>query len=292
MNPEPIRNNTGGIDSRTAPGGGPAAAFKAFHRSLLLLQNPKLALPLFLYFLLKLGILALYISNTSLNLSPVWAFFIRGLTPENINHYPIHPIMMQTILGRLDILMDIFVFVIFQGVTIILVSAAFARRSVSLREGFKTTTTRYFHLVIAAIAASVIMLVFVNAPAIIAEQTGRHAGTGITAAGTIIGLVIQALLLFTAPFILLERIAGFRAIGRSIRFAGRSIGTSVLLVIVPFILTLPTMLLMLRADMIAFRISPDFLIYIQVAGEIMQLFASYLVIGGATIYFISKGKTQ
>lgn len=292
MNSEPARNKTAGIDSRTAPEGAAAAAFKAFHRSLLLLQNPKLALPLFLYFLLKLGILALYIANTSLNLSPVWAFFIRGLTPENINHYPIHPIMMQTILGRLDILMDIFVFVIFQGATIVLVSAAFTRRNVSLREGFKTTVARYIHLVIAAIASSVIMLVIVNAPAIIAEQTGRQAGAGITAAGTILGLMIQALLLFTVPFILLGRITGLRAIGRSIQFAGRSIGSSMLLVTAPFILTLPTMLLMLRADMIAFRISPDFLINIQVAGEIMQLFASYLVIGGATIYFISKGKTQ
>ena len=292
MNTEQEKNKTTGTDSRSVLGSGPRAAFKAFHRSLLLLQNPILALPLFLYFLLKLGILALYIANTSLNLSPVWAFFIRGLTSEHLKHYPLHPIMMQTILGRLDIILDILVYVIFQGVTIALVAAALTRQHISLRDGFRTTFSRYFHLVIAAIATSVIMLVLINAPAMIVEQMGGRAGAGITTAGTIIGLIIQALFLYIAPFILLGRFSAFGAIGRSIRFAFRSIGTSMFLAIVPFILTLPTMLLTLRADVIAFRMSPDFLVHIQVAGEIMHFIANYLVIGGATVYFISKGRMQ
>jgi hypothetical protein len=49
------------------------------------------------------------------------------------------------------------------------------------------------------------------------------------------------------------------------------------------------MLLELNLELIAFRISPDFIIHILVIEEVMHLIASYLIVGGAALVFMRKG---
>jgi hypothetical protein len=106
------------------------------------------------------------------------------------------------------------------------------------------------------------------------------------AASTLICVVLQAFLLYAIPFVLLEGRAAPDALRRSFGFAGRHFVESFLLVLVPFILTVPTMLLSMNPEAIAFQISPEFLIHVQIAGEAIQFVATYLLMGGLTIFFV------
>ena len=102
---------------------------------------------------------------------------------------------------------------------------------------------------------------------------------------TLVGLVLETFFLYAIPFILIERRTALAAIRRSFAFAGRHFIESFLLVLVPFLLTVPTLLLSVNPRTIALQISPEFLVQVQVAGEVMQFIATYLLMGGLTIYF-------
>jgi len=110
--------------------------------------------------------------------------------------------------------------------------------------------------------------------------------TLIAGSGIIAGLIIQALFLYAVPFALLSDKKFAAAVGESMRMVWRSPAESFLLVLFPFILTLPMMFLSFKAEMIALRLSPDIMIHIYLASEVMKIISSFLITAGATILFI------
>jgi membrane-anchored glycerophosphoryl diester phosphodiesterase (GDPDase) len=139
---------------------------------------------------------------------------------------------------------------------------------------------------------SIALFVCLNVPRLLATHLGGVARLGITGVALILGLLVQAFFLYAIPLVVLERYSAPKAIAASVRITRRSAFTTFLLVAVPFILTVPTLLLGFRAELLAFRISPDFLLINQIAGEIMQLIATYLIVGGATIALIHRLQTD
>ncbi|MCK4237107.1 MAG: hypothetical protein KAX38_08290 [Candidatus Krumholzibacteria bacterium] len=262
------------------------SVLRAFSSALSLLQNGKLAVPLIIYFILRLAILKLYLSGIAEPWSSFWALFMRGLTSDQLSRCPAHLVLMPAILGRFDMVLGVFVQVIFDGATILLVASAFRKTLPSLKAGFSGAVKKYPHLVGVMLLASLGILIGTNLPGIIAGHLSWSSRFGITAAAALLGLVVQALFVYALPLVLLDRHRTIRGVGESFKIALHSIIKTFLLVALPFILTLPTMLLESKAEMIALRLSPDFMIYIHVAGEIMQVISTYLVMGGATIIFL------
>ena len=267
-------------------GGGTGNVFNIFAEALSLLRNGWLAVPLILYFALRLAIIFLYLASVTEPLSSFWALLVGGLSGEELSHYPAHLILMPVILSRFDMALDILVSVLFQGATISLIAAAYRRRPVSLAAGFSEASRDYRHLIVVMFAVSIALFVCLNVPRLLTTGLGGAMRLGITGLALLFGLIMQALFLYAIPLVVLERRSAPRAIAASARFTRRNAFTTFLLVAAPFVLTVPTLLLGFRAEMIAFRISPDFLLINQIAGEIMQLIATYLVIGGATIALI------
>lgn len=267
-------------------GGGRMNVFGVFAEALSQLHHGRLAVPLLLYFALRIAIVSLYLASVTEPLSSFWALLVGGFSGEDLSHYPAHLILMPAILGRFDIALDILVSVLFQGATIALVAAAYRRRPVSLAVGFSEASRGYRHMIMVMLVISIALFVCLNVPRLLTTHLGGAARLGATGLALLLGLFAQALFLYAIPLVVLERHSAPRAIAASVRFARRNTFMTFLLVAVPFILTVPTLLLGFRAEMIAFRISPDFLLINQIAGEIMQLVATYLIIGGATIILI------
>ncbi len=261
---------------------------RIFATALSLLQNGRLAVPLLLYFALRIAVIFLYLSSVNEPLSSFWALFVGGYSGEDVSHYPVHMILMPTILSRLDIVLDIFASVLFQGATIVLVAAAFRKRKISVGGGFTRAARGYPHMVAVMLVVSIALLLCVNAPRVLNPALRGAAYYGVYALVLLVGLCVQALFLYAIPFILLEGRRAPGAIASSMRSATRSAVTTFLIVAVPFVFTIPTLLLGLKAEMIAYRISPDFLLINQIAGEIIYLIATYAIVGGATITLISR----
>jgi hypothetical protein len=267
-----------------------ARVFRIFGAVLSYLKHGKPALPLFLYFLLQLSLIFLY-AGSGAKAAGFWALFRPGMDPEAIKHYPEHLFLMGSILGALDIPLEIFALVLAQGATVLLVAAAARRASMGVRESLGAAGRRYLHLVIAAAAAAVAMFAGFRYPmALIDGIAGVPRGLG-AGASVLICVVLQAFLLYAIPFILIEGRSAPDAIRRSFGFAGRHFVESFLFALVPFLLTVPTLLLSLNPQAIAFQISPEFLVHLQIAGEAIQLIATYLLVGGLTIFFVETRNT-
>jgi hypothetical protein len=264
--------------------------FRIFGTDLSYLRHGRLAIPLLLYFILQLSLISLYVWSGA-KAAGLWTLLMPGMDSEIITHYPEHLFFMGAILGRLDIALGIFVLVLAQGATVLLVAAAAKRERISVRESLGAAGHRYVHLVIAAAAASVAMFAAFRYPMeLIDGIAGVPRGLG-AGAGVFICVVLQAFLLYAIPFILIEGRSAPDAIRRSFGFAGRHFVESFLFALVPFLLTVPTLLLSLNPQGIAFQISPDFLVHVQIAGEAIQLIATYLLVGGLTIFFVETRST-
>ncbi|UCF04178.1 MAG: hypothetical protein JSV33_09505 [bacterium] len=267
--------------------------WKSFTTSLSLLENARLAFPLLMYFVIKLCIALLYLVSVREPLSSFWAIFLPGTSGEVVSHYPEHLLLMQVILRRLDIFLEIFVHVLFQAVTIALVAAALAGERKTLGSGFRLSASRYPHLIGTVFLSSVSIQVCVLAPDLLLRHLlGPGSGEIATAGAIILGLFAQAFFLYSIPAIIVTRDGLFRAIRKSFSLTGRTLLYTYLLVGIPFILTVPTLLLSFKTRLIAFRLSPEVLIYVLLASELMQLIATYLIVSASTVTYIRRSETE
>lgn len=269
------------------PGG--RSAWRAFSTSFYLLNRGVLALPLLIYFALKLAIVFLYLAKAGEPWSSFWAFFLPGVGAEATSHYPSHLILMPAVLRRLDIPLDVLVHIVFQGATVLLVSAAYSRKNLSLGGSFGGALGNYTRLVGVTLLASVVILLITSIPTgFFGLASEAPPGRAATALSMLLGLTAQAFFLYSMPFVLLGGRSVPDAVRRSFAMAGRHFIHTFILAAVPFALTVPTLLLGFKAVAISFRLSPEFLVHVQIAGEVMQLVATYILTASLTVAFIWK----
>ena len=257
-----------------------------FVSSLSALKAPVVALPSIIYFILHLSIMFVYLNLQIEAFQSFWALFVGRINPEIFTHYPHHIILMQSVLGRFDIFLDIFIHIIIQGATVIMVGTFLTGGNPSAFRSFSLTLSRYGHLLAVSIISSGAIFLTINISEMVASYL--NPGVRLIAAGisVIIALMIQAVFVYTTPFILLESEDAFSSIRRSYRLALSFAPLTSLLVIIPFVLTLPSVLLDIKAEMIAFRLSPDFIIYNHAMGELLQTIATYLITAGSAVIVI------
>lgn len=274
------------------PAGAGMSIVRAFSTALSLLSHGKLIVPLLIYFALKILLVILYTISISEPWSSLWAFLLRGVTGNQLSHYPTHLLLMPLALGRLDMILQILLNVIFQGATILLVTSAFKQKQISLKDSFGSSARRYVHLVCVSLITSIVILLCVNFPNAVINRLVDSPRMVIIAAAMLLGLVIQAFFIYAMPLVILEHHSAIQAIGNSFRMARRFFGQTFLIAATPFVLMLPTTLLSFKAQVISLRLSPEFMIHIQTADEVMQLIATYLFIGGLTINFIRRRRNS
>ncbi len=263
-----------------------ARVLKAFGAAIGLLRHGFVAGPLALYFLLKLSLIVLYAYGRSGPADAFWKILLPGSSAEALSHYPDRLIVMPIVLGRLDIPLEI-----------LALSSCRPRPFSSSRSrdgrtprragGRLTARARYFHLAAATGIASAALFAAFRYPASLLARLPGIPDAGRLAIGIALSIAVQALFLYAIPFIVLEGRSAIDATRRSAGFAARHFAESITLVAVPFVVALPTMLLTLDPRTIAFRISPEFLVHVRIAGELVEFASGYLLVGGLTIYFLA-----
>jgi len=263
-------------------------AFRAFFTSLTLVQNVKVIIPTLVYMFLQLAIMTLYLLSIERPWTSFWALFAGGVAAGDLAHFPRHLLLMQQVLGRVDMLVDTFVHVVFQAATVSLVSAAFRKKTVSLSASMKESCGRYFKLVFVSLLSAVLVYSAINLARHLSGNMDGIVRAGVAASGVLAGLVVQVFFLFSIPIIMHANPPVARIVPDSLRMALKLPLASAFIVAVSFVITLPTTFLSLKAGMIALQLSPDFMIHSHIASMIMELTAAYLLTAGATIIFIHK----
>lgn len=262
------------------------SSLRCFGTSISLLANGRVIVPFLIYFIIKVLIVLFYAHVISDPFISFWALFVNNMSGADLSHYPEHIIMMQKILERFDIVLELFLNPIFLGATIFIVASAFTRTSFTIRKGLSKASGEYAHLVITAIIASALMLTSINLPDLIFGHPGGLFVAITPATGSVLGLIVQALLLYAFPLIILRGENALSAMRGSFRLSKIFLVRSIILVTIPFILTIPTLFLQFNAEIIAIRLSPEFIIYLQITKEVIQLISNYLLFAGATVMFI------
>jgi hypothetical protein len=265
-----------------------SSAFQAFHASLTLLVDPRIAVPYLTYFLIQMLLLAAYLAGNTGPPARLWALTVGGITPETLGHYPAHLLLLQPVLGRIEIVLEIFLKSIFHGATVYLVTSAMRRRKPALGKAFSRAGRRYPHLLGVSLVSSlaVYAVVFLGARLSFGvEGPARYAFLG---GGIAMGLVVQSLFVYAIPLIMIDRSPAGPALAAGISLSLRTFTKTLLIVFIPFLLTVPTILLDLKAEMIALQLSPDFMIHNHIASRVMELVSIYLITAAATVIFLAR----
>jgi hypothetical protein len=259
----------------------------AVYRAIQQIQNAKVILPLLLYFIFKLALLFLYAQSGSLN--AFWALMLWGEASESLGHYPQHLLLLPHVMSRLDMVLDVFVYVIAHGATVLLVAAFYRGERPSIGYGFSRSMKRYGHLVCVMIVATAAIAAAARLPSLPSRfgwiPYNRYIITG---GGVALGLATQAFLLYAVPSVLLKRRSAIGAVKESLQLSGRRYILAATLAVVPFVITLPTFLLGFNVQTIALRLFPELLIHIQIMSEVMHLIASYILAGSIAVQFIEE----
>ncbi len=277
-----------GIPPGLSPAGSARSMLRAFMTSLILLRDPRLIVPALISFVLQIAAMPLYIYSPGEPWLPLWALLAGGHAGTALGHYPQHLLLMPHVLGRFDIIMDIFVHSIFQGATVLMVASAFRKEDFGLGPSLFSPFRRYAHLLGVAAISSASVFAVINISEEAATSLQGTASTAVSFAGVAAGLVIQALFLYAVPLIMLDRKSFGGMLAEDLRLFARAPLLSFFIVAVPFILTLPTMLLSIKADVIAIRLEPSFMIHIQAASSFMEMISTYLISAGAAIIYIRR----
>jgi hypothetical protein len=282
-----IQNNPDSEERFNFPAGLRSAS-RAFFTSVTLLQDIRVILPVIFYLLLQILLVAAYVSSRIEPWTTFWAFFARGISSEVLGHFPGHLILMQPILGRVEILFDSFIHIVFQAATVSLIAAAFRKKKVSLGAGFRLAGSRYFKLVGISVISSGAVFAAVNIARLLSSRFDGLARLAISGSGVVVALLVQVFFLYAITLIIYQDRPFWKVIPGSARFALKFPIPSLLIVLIPFIVTLPTTFLSLKSEMIALQLSPDFMIHSRIASLVMESIATYLITAGAVIFYIHK----
>lgn len=253
--------------------------WRAFSEAFSALGHGVVWVPLAVYFLIKISLIPLYMETIRGPLAGAWTVALDPDMQAAVGHYPWNFVLMPVILGRLDLVLDVLLHVVFQGVTLLLFISVLMERDPSLRKALRKAAGRYLSLLIAALVTSLALFLWF-------KVTGMTRGFGmglpraVEIAGTAaVGIALQALFVYAIPFILVEGESPFRAILRSTKTALRTFDRSYLLVFIPFLLTVPMTALALKSRSLAEHLTPEVLVPVQV-GQDVGIFLSTLILLG------------
>lgn len=264
------------------------SAFEAFSESLMIAADARVPAPYISYLVFQLLLIAGYMASTSPPWTSIWAWPVPGIDGEALSHYPAHLILMQPVLGRVELILDIFLRILFHGATVYLVAAGFHNRKPSIGSAFRAAGRTYRRLLAVSLLSSATIYALIAAGRVLSGGATGPWRTALLLAGMGAGLIVQALLIYVTPAIVLSGKSLAEGLASGISLSLKTLTRSLVVVLVPFILTVPTTFLSLKTDIIALRLSPDFTIHIQVASRVMELVSTYLVTAAATVLYVSR----
>ncbi len=265
-----------------------SSAFRAFHASLTLLIDPRVAAPYLIYFVFQMLLLATYLAGNSGPLARLWALPVGGVSPETLGHYPAHLLLLQPILGRVEMILEIFLRSVFHGATVYLVARAMRHGKPSLPRAFSAAGRRYPHLLGISVISSATVYAAVYIGVWLSSDMEGPAMYAVLGGGIAAGLIIQSLFVYAIPYVMINGSSAPAAMASGISLSLRTFTKTLFVVAVPFMLTVPMILLDMKAEMIALQLSPDFMIHNHVASRVMELVSTYLITASATVIFLAR----
>ncbi len=224
---------------------------------------------------------------------PVVSWFMvplmRWRFGESVLHYPNNFLVLRAGLGEIDPFLAVFLGAVTTATAVVLFGTFYQRRRVGFGEAWRTASSRYWSLVLAAvIAVGLAQIVTRTSYAFFGYLADESPGTFRLVRGStiLVVLVVQALLIYTTPYIVLAGKSVRAAIGGSLGLFGRTPITTFMLVAVPAALEILPLWFWRQSASIAHTFSPELVPLLMVVWIAVLFFAVYAALGGVTRLFL------
>ena len=251
------------------------------------MNRPLVWIPLLMYMAIKLAVLALYVLTAGGGAARVWSIFVGGEAGATLLRYPNMFYLLPTVVGRIDLGMEALVGVVFQAAVMLLFLQAMRNQPLSLSRAFAGARARYVQIVLVTICASVTLYAWFWL------QHWAYANVPIPRVLIIGGfffggLCVQGLFVFALPIALLNGQSVPAALIGGMKAAIVKPMRAILLVAIPFAVTLPAIFVGDKTVFLVERLSPEIVIWIQVLQELMHWPAMVLLMGGLAALFARR----
>lgn len=213
---------------------------------------------------------------------------LRALGGGAVLHYPAFYMALPTLFSRGSLILDLFLGSWLFGAAFLFFWQA-DRPTEPERGGFAKATKAWWKLVGARlpVAAGLVLIVFVLPGVLVGSQETMGATQiRLFRYGTILlGSVIEALFLYAALAILVERRSIFGAIQRSFHVARQIPLATLCAVLIPNLVQIPIAYVLRHSQTIVFRLSPEMVAWALALGVIGYTVATFYIVGAGTRLF-------
>lgn len=261
---------------------------KGMTESRLMFRSPSAFLPFVIY----AALLCLVLFAMAFFLVPPMSAFmvpvIELLGGDRALHYPMHLVMLPDMYHLIYLPLTALVgFALFGW-------AVFRMGDTFQQEGSPMDARRpYASAIPAMLVIGVVYVAAATAPAMGAAWLGAGMQSPqvvmlLTLSGLVVSVALQSLLVYAPMFVRTESRGAFAALGRSIRFAGRRMVQTAMILLTAVLAHQPIDYLLRQPDKVALKFRPELIIYLLVAGIVVELFTTYLLFSATTGMALSR----
>lgn len=225
---------------------------------------------------------------------------VRKFFGENYLHYPVNLLILPQFFYYAQVLIFIFLSVFLWSISINMFKNFKARLPVKTNALVRNAVERYFSLFFYGVFFMTAMLilkeldgfVFVKAAHLLENRAQllvfKLAPVATAILMFITQAVLQVFLVFTVPMIVFQRKTFFRALGGSMYLGAANFGTVFKLILLPFMIYLPSVLLKTALPALIDKAFPEISILIAVLGSVTAIFADSFILISASEFLGDK----
>lgn|GEM_PF-5342836 len=243
-------------------------------------------LPFVAFAAVQIGMILLLAEFTAPGIHWISVPLVRVLGGEHALHYPMHLVALPGMYEPLYLALLAVVGIPLYAAGVRQAAVTFQGRDTrsSLRPSWIALVTVGVVYVVAAVAGPTLS-------AVLAGHTGEGAASaGIRAMGVVLGIVGQALFVYSPVAIALSAQSATGALRQSLRWFSTYPGPTLILLAVVALINLPGTLLLEHADRIVLKFSPELVIYIMLAGVVVEAISAFVLF--TSIAGLAVGRKQ
>ncbi len=213
--------------------------------------------------------------------SYILAPVIRTFWTEQYLHYPYNFLLLPKLFGHVHFLISTVIGVFIGGLIIKKIEADQLGQNVSTLMAAGSIFKKYFSLVIAWLLMYGVFVVSLKGLLYILPKTFLIQLSG----GFILGLLVQSILTFIFPVLVLVNGGFFRSIGTALRYGLRNIGMMSVVLAIPMLLALGLSVLKLYTPTFI-KFYPELVLWVLAGGIVITLIVDMFITSASTLVFL------
>ncbi|MCP4633517.1 MAG: hypothetical protein GY855_11370 [candidate division Zixibacteria bacterium] len=256
--------------------------------------RPAVVFPLFLFFLIELGILWILTNFYKAPLDNIMVPLLTRFFGENITHYPTLYYMVSSVFGYASLPLTFIFGTLLMGMSVFLFASFFSDEGLSIGAAFKATISKYPILLLIWILETAIILGTIT---IITREFGAFFSFSLKREVMFRLVITGGLQTLLAGFfayanasVILGRKSFGKAIFASMRMFKENFFTTVFLIYIPVLIRFPMTFINSKSAQFSGKFNPEFVIVLMIISIFIALIANLFLVGGITRIYIAESR--